>query len=139
MYCLAAETDAQRQQEQGGDHGEEVVGAVHQPAPGRRLLVLGCVRGRVPDCLGDADGYELPVDEHGVPLEQKARPILCIPIGITLTALAISETVAPMLFDEARISASSRSFGTISLVLIMAIPMVTRQQADPSQKQTKIQ
>jgi hypothetical protein len=70
---------------------------------------------------------------------KKARPILCIPLGITFTASAISDTVAPTLFDAARISASSRGLGWISLVLIMAIPMVTKQQADPSQKHTKTQ
>ena len=62
-----------------------------------------------------------------------------MPIGMTFTASAISLTVAGMPFDCERISASSASVGGISLVRVIAMPIVTKQQTAPSQKQTNTQ
>src|SRR5215212_8212907 len=70
---------------------------------------------------------------------RKARPILCMPIGITFTAVAMSLMVAGMPFDWERISVSSASVGGTSLVRSMAMLIVTRQQTAPSQKQTNTQ
>src|SRR3954447_10561204 len=70
---------------------------------------------------------------------RNARPILCMPIGITFTAVAMSLSVAGMPFDCERISASSASDGGISWVRVMAMPIVTKQQTAPSQKQTNTQ
>src|SRR4051794_24024727 len=70
---------------------------------------------------------------------RKARPILCMPMGIAFTAAAMSLTVAGMPFDCERISASSASDGGTSLVRGMAMPIVTKQQTAPSQKQMNTQ
>src|SRR3954468_3420376 len=70
---------------------------------------------------------------------RKARPILCMPIGIAFTAAPMSLMVAGMPFDCERISASSASDGGTSLVRVMAMLIVTKQQTAPSQKQMKTQ
>src|ERR687893_1346739 len=70
---------------------------------------------------------------------KKARPILCMPIGITFTASAISAIVARGLLDDDRMCACSSSVGVISLVLIMARPTVMMAQTAPNQKTTNTQ
>src|ERR671916_452119 len=67
---------------------------------------------------------------------KNARPILCMPIGITFTASAISAIVARGLLDDDRMCASSSSLGSISLVRIMARPTVMMGQTAPNQKTT---
>ena len=70
---------------------------------------------------------------------KKARPILCMPIGITFTASAISAIVARGLLDDDRMCASSSSVGSISLVRSMARPTVMMAQTAPNQKTTNTQ
>src|SRR4051812_23042876 len=70
---------------------------------------------------------------------RKARPILCMPIGITFTAVAMSLSVAGMPFDCERISPGSASDGGISLVRVMGMPVGGKQQTAPSPKQMKTQ
>src|SRR5918998_637531 len=70
---------------------------------------------------------------------RNARPILCMPMGITFTASAISAIVARGLLDDDRICASSCSLGVISLVRIMARPTVMMAQTAPNQKTTNTQ
>lgn len=73
------------------------------------------------------------------PWNMKARPILCMPAGITLTASAISEIEAPRPLDLVRSSASSSSVGGTSLVRDIAKPTVTRQHTAPSQNEANTQ
>ena len=70
---------------------------------------------------------------------KKARPILCMPIGITFTASAISAIVARGLLDDDRMCASSSAVGSISLVRSMARPTVMMAQTAPNQKTTNTQ
>ena len=70
---------------------------------------------------------------------KKAMPILCMPIGITFTASAISAIVARGLLDDDRMCASSSSVGSISLVRSMARPTVMMAQTAPNQKTTNTQ
>ena len=69
----------------------------------------------------------------------KARPILCMPIGITFTASAMSLTVAPIPFDCDRMCASSSSVGSISFVRDIASVIVTIALTAPNQKTTNTQ
>src|SRR5918998_6298946 len=70
---------------------------------------------------------------------KNARPILCMPIGITFTASAISAIVARGLLDDDRMCASSSSVGSISLVRNRARPTVMMAQTAPNQKTTNTQ
>src|SRR3712207_5253453 len=70
---------------------------------------------------------------------RNARPIWCMPIGITFTASAISLTVLTGPFDWVWTCASSSSVGVTSWVRIIAKPTVTIAHTAPNQKTTNTQ
>ena len=69
----------------------------------------------------------------------KTTPILCMAIGIVLTASLMSLTAWWRPFGAERISASSASDGVSSLVRAIAVSTVSRMHTVPIMKQTYIQ
>ena len=69
----------------------------------------------------------------------KTRPILCMAIGIALTASLMSRIAFPTPLGAERISLSSSSDGVSSLVRAIAVSTVTRMQTVPIMKHVYIQ
>ena len=71
--------------------------------------------------------------------KKKTIPILCMAIGIALTAALMSRTAFRAPLGVARISRSASSDGVSSLVRAIAVSTVSRMHTVPIQKQVYIQ